>query len=58
MRALEDDGWRVSPLVVGDLPELYGLDRCSFGADRSALILAALKLHPGWGLVAGTRAAG
>ncbi len=51
-RVLKDDGWRISPLVVGDLPELYGVDRWSFGADRSALILATLKLHPGWGLVA------
>ena len=49
---IRDDGWRVSPLVVGDLPELYGVDRWSFGADRSALILATLRLHPGWGLVA------
>src|SRR5215217_6149598 len=52
MRGLEDDGWLVSPLVSGDLPELYGVDRWSFGADRSALMLATLRLHPGWGLVA------
>jgi GNAT superfamily N-acetyltransferase len=45
-------GRRVSTLVFGDLPELYGVDRWSYGADRSALILATLKLHPGWGLVA------
>ena len=51
-RLLKDDGWKISPLVVGDLPELYGVDRWSFGADRSALILATLRLHPGWGLVA------
>jgi hypothetical protein len=25
-----DDGWRVSRLVVGDLPELYVIDRWSF----------------------------
>ena len=43
---------RVSTLLFGDLPELYGVDRWSYGADRSALILATLKLHPGWGLVA------
>jgi GNAT superfamily N-acetyltransferase len=45
-------GRRVSTLLFGDLPELYGADRWSYGADRSALILATLKLHPGWGLVA------
>jgi hypothetical protein len=49
---VQDDGCRISPLVVGDLPELYGVDRWSFGADRSALILATLRLHPGWGFVA------
>jgi hypothetical protein len=42
----------VSTLVFEDLPELYGVDHWSFGADRSALILATLRLHPGWGLVA------
>ena len=47
-----DGGYEVSPLVFGDLPELYGVDLWSFGADRSALILATLRLHPGWGLVA------
>lgn len=45
-------GRRVSTLLFGDLPELYGVDRWSYGADRSALLLATLKLHPGWGLVA------
>jgi ribosomal protein S18 acetylase RimI-like enzyme len=45
-------GLRVAPLLFGDLPELYGVDRWSFGGDRSALILATLKLHPGWGLIA------
>ena len=44
--------YRVSPLVTEDLPELYGVDRWSFGADRSALIFATLRLHPGSGLVA------
>jgi GNAT superfamily N-acetyltransferase len=46
------DGHRVETLTFGDLPELYGVDRWSYGADRSALILATLKLHPGQGLVA------
>ncbi|MGI9048373.1 MAG: GNAT family N-acetyltransferase [Rubrobacteraceae bacterium] len=51
--AKEDvSGYRVSPLVTEDLPELYGVDRWSFGADRSALIFAILRLHPGMGLVA------
>lgn len=45
-------GHRVSPLLFGDLTELYGVDRWSYGADRSALILAILRLHPGGGLVA------
>ena len=46
------DGHRVETLSFGDLPELYGVDRWSYGADRSALILATLRLHPGRGLVA------
>jgi hypothetical protein len=46
------DGHRISTLTFGDLPELYGVDLWSYGADRSALILATLKLHPGQGLVA------
>ena len=45
-------GIRVTPLLFGDLPELYGVDRWSFGGDRSALIRATLNLHPGWGLIA------
>lgn len=45
-------GYRISTLTMGDLPEVYGLDRWSFGGDRSALILAAIRLHPGRGLVA------
>jgi ribosomal protein S18 acetylase RimI-like enzyme len=45
-------GVRVTPLLFGDLPELYGVDRWSFGGDRSALIRASLSLHPGWGLIA------
>ena len=48
----EAGGYRVSTLLFGDLPELYGVDRWCYGADRSALILATLRLHPGWGLVA------
>lgn len=45
-------GVRVAPLSFGDLPELYGVDLWSYGADRSALILATLRRYPGWGLVA------
>jgi GNAT superfamily N-acetyltransferase len=46
------DGHRVETLSFEDLPELYGVDLWSYGADRSALILATLRLHPGGGLVA------
>ena len=46
------DRHRVETLLLGDLPELFGVDRWSYGADRSALILAILRLHPGGGLVA------
>ena len=46
------DGHTIGMLTLGDLPELYGVDYWSYGADRSALILATLKLHPGQGLVA------
>ena len=42
----------VGTLTTGDLPEVCGLDLWSYGADRSALILAILRLHPGRGLVA------
>ena len=49
---LQQDEVKVAPLLFGDLPELYGVDRWSFGGDRSALILATLKRHPGWGLIA------
>jgi ribosomal protein S18 acetylase RimI-like enzyme len=45
------DGHRVESLTFGDLPELYGVDRWSYGADRSALLSATLRLHPGRGLV-------
>ncbi|HSL00910.1 MAG TPA: GNAT family N-acetyltransferase [Rubrobacteraceae bacterium] len=46
------EGHRVETLVSGDLPELCGLDLWTYGADRSALILATLRLHPGRALVA------
>jgi ribosomal protein S18 acetylase RimI-like enzyme len=46
------DGHRVEALAFGDLPELYGVDHWSFGADRSALLFATLRLHPGRGLIA------
>lgn len=46
------DGHRVETMLLGDLPEIYGADRWSYGADRSALIFAALRLHPGGGIVA------
>src|ERR671913_1770670 len=45
------DGHRVETLTFGDLPELYGIDLWSYGADRSALLFATLRLHPGRGLV-------
>ena len=48
----ESDRHRVETLSFGDLPELYGVDRWSYGADRSPLIFAILRLHPGLGLVA------
>lgn len=47
-----DGGHRVETLTIEDLPELYGVDRWAYGADRSALILLTLRLHPGRGLVA------
>jgi GNAT superfamily N-acetyltransferase len=46
------DGHTVGTLTFGDLPELYGVDHWSYGADRSALLFATLRLHPGHGLVA------
>jgi ribosomal protein S18 acetylase RimI-like enzyme len=42
----------VTPLSFGDLPELYGGDRRSFGGDHSALIRATLNLRPGRELIA------
>ncbi len=44
--------YRVAPLKASDLPEVYGLDRLSFGGDRSALIEALLRRQGGSGLVA------
>ena len=49
------DGHMVETLAFGDLLELYGVDRWSYGADRSPLIFAILRLHPGLGLVARDR---
>jgi len=48
----EVGGHRVETLTFGDLPELYGVDHWNYGADRSALLFATLRLHPGRGLVA------
>jgi GNAT superfamily N-acetyltransferase len=45
-------GYGVGTLSFGDLPEIYGVDHWTYGADRSALIFATLRLHPGGGLVA------
>ena len=42
-----DGKYRVAPLKAGDLPEVYGLDRLSFGGDRSALIEALLRRQGG-----------
>lgn len=48
----ESGEYGVETLSFGELPELYGLDWWTYGADRSPLILATLRLHPGRGLVA------
>jgi ribosomal protein S18 acetylase RimI-like enzyme len=45
------EGHRVETLTFADLPELYGVDHWSYGADRSALLFAILRLHPGRGIV-------
>ncbi len=51
--ALEStDVRRVDTLRFGDLPELYGVDLWSHGADRSPLIFSALGLRSGMGFVA------
>lgn len=47
----EDAGYEVGPLVMADLPEVYGLDYWTYGGDRSSLIFATLRLHPGRSLV-------
>lgn len=44
-------GYLIEALMLGDLPELYGVDRWAYGADRSSLIFAILRLHPGRGLI-------
>ncbi len=46
-----DAGYRAGLLKTSDVPEVCGLDRWSYGADRSALIFATLRLHPGRGIV-------
>jgi len=48
----EADGHRVETLSFGDLPELYGVDLWTYMGDRSHLIFATLRLHPGRSLVA------
>ena len=45
------NGYRVKTLTMGDLPEVYGLDLWAYGGDRSSLVFATLRLHPGRGLV-------
>lgn len=45
-------GHFVETLCFGDLPEMYGLDWWSYGADRGGLVLSILRLHPGRGLLA------
>lgn len=47
--------YEIAPLTIGDLPELYGVDRWSFGADRSMLLLTVLRIRWGWGFVARDR---
>lgn len=51
LAAWKASGHRVQTLAFGDLPELYGVDRWSYGADRSPLVFATLRLHPGRSLV-------
>lgn len=48
---MSEPGYRVGALAMGDLPEVYGLDLWTHGGDRSALIFATLRLHPGRGLI-------
>jgi ribosomal protein S18 acetylase RimI-like enzyme len=47
-----DRAYTIAPVRPGDLPELYGIDRRSFGGDRSTLLRAILRRHEGAGLVA------
>ncbi|QYJ16167.1 hypothetical protein Rxycam_01998 [Rubrobacter xylanophilus DSM 9941] len=54
--AREPRGYRIRALLMGDLPELYGVDYWSYGGDRSHIIFAILRRHPGLGLVARDRA--
>lgn len=49
---VEFNGHRIRTMLFGDLPEIYGADHWTYGADRSALIFATLRLHPGRGIVA------
>lgn len=44
--------YRIETLTTRDLPELFAVDHWSYGADRSGLILATFRLHPGRSLVA------
>lgn len=46
-----NEGYSVETITTKDLSEVCGVDLWSCGTDRSALILATLKLHPGRGLV-------
>jgi GNAT superfamily N-acetyltransferase len=48
----EAGGHRVETLSFGELPELYGVDHWCYGGERSALLFATLRMHPGGGLVA------
>lgn len=50
-----EGGCRVTPLAFGELPELCGTDYWTYGGDRSALILAILRLHDGSGWLARDR---
>jgi ribosomal protein S18 acetylase RimI-like enzyme len=45
-------GHRAVSLTPGDLAELYGVDRRSYGGDRSALLAAIVEGRHGSGLVA------
>lgn len=47
-----DGEYRVETLTAGNVPEVYGADFWSYGADRSVLILATLRQNFGEGLVA------